>query len=41
VVFGGRVAEPLPGVETVALSGDPGRAYADLAALGQQLASAK
>ncbi|MGH3130419.1 MAG: glycerate kinase [Gaiellaceae bacterium] len=37
VVFGGRVVEPLPGVETVALSGDPGRAREDLAALGERL----
>ena len=38
VVFGGRVVEPVPGVETVALSGDPGRAQADLAELGSRLA---
>ena len=38
VVFGGRVAQPVPGVETVALSGDPGRAQADLAELGRRLA---
>ena len=37
VVFGGRVVEPLPGVETVALSGDPARAREDLVALGLQL----
>jgi glycerate 2-kinase len=37
VVFGGRVAEPLEGVETVALSGDPGRARQDLAELGLRL----
>jgi glycerate kinase len=37
VVFGGRVAEPLPGVETVALSGDPVRAEADLEELGARL----
>ena len=37
VVFGGRVVEPLPGVETVALSGDPARAREDLVALGIQL----
>ncbi|HVN60900.1 MAG TPA: glycerate kinase [Gaiellaceae bacterium] len=37
VVFGGRVVEPLPGVETVALSGDPSRAREDLVALGVQL----
>jgi glycerate kinase len=39
VVFGGIVAEPLPGVETVALSGDPGRAAEDLVALGLRLGS--
>ena len=38
VVFGGIVAEPLPGVETVALSGDPARAAADLEELGARLA---
>jgi glycerate 2-kinase len=38
VVFGGRVIEPLAGVETVALSGDPARATEDLLELGQQLA---
>lgn len=38
VVFGGRVVEPLPGVEIVALSGDPGHARDDLVALGAQLA---
>ncbi len=37
VVFGGRVVEPLPGVETVALSGDPARAWEDLVALGLSL----
>lgn len=37
VVFGGVVAEPLPGVETVALSGDPARARDDLRTLGQDL----
>jgi glycerate 2-kinase len=37
VVFGGRVVEPLPGVETVALSGDPARAREDLVALGLRL----
>jgi glycerate kinase len=30
IVFGGVVAEPLPGVETVALSGDPARLFAGL-----------
>jgi glycerate kinase len=34
VVFGGRVVEPLEGVETVALSGEPARAREDLAELG-------
>jgi glycerate 2-kinase len=34
VVFGGRVVEPVPGVETVALSGDPDRAREDLRGLG-------
>jgi len=37
VLFGGRVDEPLPDVETHALSGDPGRAAADLRALGRRL----
>jgi glycerate kinase len=37
VVFGGLVSEPLPGVETVALSGDPSRAAADLVELGLRL----
>jgi glycerate kinase len=40
VVFGGRVVEPVPGAETVALSGDPARARDDLAALGEELAGA-
>jgi glycerate kinase len=39
VVFGGRIAERLGGVETVALSGDPDRAAEDLAALGRKLAA--
>jgi glycerate kinase len=38
VVFGGVVAEPLDGVENVALSGDPARAEQDLVALGERLA---
>jgi glycerate kinase len=38
VVFGGRVETELPGAETVALSGDPGRAREDLVALGERLA---
>jgi glycerate kinase len=37
VVFGGRVAVELPGAETFALSGDPGRAAHDLVALGERL----
>jgi glycerate kinase len=37
VVFGGVVAEPLPGAETIALSGDPARAHADLVELGRRL----
>jgi len=37
VVFGGQVAEPLAGAETVTLSGDPGRARADLVELGLRL----
>ena len=37
VVFGGVVTEPLPGVETVALSGDPARAADDLVELGLRL----
>ena len=41
VVFGGLVEEPLEGVETVALSGDPGRAREDLVELGRRLATAE
>jgi glycerate kinase len=37
VVFGGVVESPLPGVETVALSGEPARAAADLRRLGEDL----
>ncbi len=37
-VFGGRVVQPLPGVETYALSGDPARAESDLVKLGERLA---
>jgi len=37
VVFGGVVAEGLPGVETLALSGDPRRARTDLVELGRFL----
>jgi glycerate 2-kinase len=37
VVFGGRVVEPVEGVETIPLSGDPARAREDLVALGLRL----
>ena len=37
VVFGGIVAQDVPGVETVALSGEPERAAEDLVALGRDL----
>ncbi len=37
VVFGGRVVEPVEGVETVSLSGKPARAREDLVALGRAL----
>ena len=37
VLFGGRVTEAFPGVETVALSGEPARARDDLVALGLRL----
>jgi glycerate kinase len=37
VVFGGLVEAEVPGVETVALSGDPQRARADLVELGRDL----
>jgi glycerate kinase len=40
VVAGGSVLEPLPGVETVALSGDPSRTADDLRALGEKLGGA-
>jgi glycerate kinase len=40
VVAGGRVVEPLPGVETVALSGDPSRTAEDLRLLGERLGRA-
>jgi glycerate kinase len=39
VVFGGRVRTSIRGAETVALSGDPARASADLEALGASLAA--
>ena len=39
VVFGGIVEVELPGVETIALSGDPLRAREDLVALGRDLVS--
>lgn len=41
VLFGGRIAEPLAGVENVPLSGDPKRAHEDLVALGHDLGQAK
>jgi glycerate kinase len=37
VVFGGLVTEPLPGAETVALSGEPKQARGDLVELGRRL----
>jgi len=37
VVFGGRVVEPLAGVETAPLSGNPARAHQDLVELGLRL----
>lgn len=37
VVFGGRVLAEVSGAETVVLSGDPGRAEADLVELGRRL----
>jgi glycerate kinase len=37
VVFGGLVERPLPGVETIALSGEPARAREDLVELGLRL----
>jgi glycerate kinase len=37
VVFGGRVVEPVDGVETVPLSGEPARARDDLRELGERL----
>jgi glycerate 2-kinase len=37
VVFGGRVVEPIEGADTIALSGDPARARADLVQLGLRL----
>jgi glycerate 2-kinase len=39
VVFGGRVRSVVPGVETLALSGDRARAEADLVALGARVAA--
>jgi len=37
VVFGGRVLANVEGAETVALSGNPGRAEQDLVELGRSL----
>jgi glycerate kinase len=37
VVFGGVVVEPVPDAETVALSGEPAQARADLVELGRRL----
>jgi glycerate kinase len=39
IVFGGRVLDPVPGAETVSLSGDPDHARDDLVALGERLAT--
>jgi glycerate kinase len=39
LVFGGRVVEPLAGVETVSLSGHPASAASDLEELGERLAA--
>jgi glycerate 2-kinase len=39
VAFGGRVLEELPGAEMHSLSGEPGRAADDLAALGEAVGS--
>jgi glycerate 2-kinase len=39
VVFGGRVRKPIPGAETIELSGDPRRAEDDLVELGRSLAA--
>jgi glycerate kinase len=41
VVFGGRIGEALPELETIALSGDPNRAWKDLVALGRFLRDAE
>jgi glycerate kinase len=41
IVFGGRVAEAPPELETIPLSGDPSRATNDLVALGRLLREAK
>jgi glycerate 2-kinase len=38
VVFGGRLLAEVPGADTVALSGDPAQAEADLVELGRRLA---
>jgi glycerate kinase len=39
LLFGGRVEQAPPGIDTVALSGEPARAREDLVALGRSLAS--
>ena len=41
VVFGGRLAEALPELESIPLSGDPSRAGKDLVALGRFLRAAE
>jgi len=41
VVFGGRIGEALPELETIPLSGDPNRAERDLVALGRFLRDAE
>jgi glycerate kinase len=41
LVFGGRIGEAPPELETIALSGDPNRALSDLVALGRLLHDAK
>jgi glycerate kinase len=41
IVFGGRIGEALPELETIPLSGDPNRAVKDLVALGRFLRDAE